>query len=81
MHKWEGDIGYCPGSYRDVWGVSNSGKGYGLCQSTPAIKMANAGGDYLESALTQFRWCDSYAQARYGGWANAYNYWIGHGNW
>lgn len=34
--KWEGEIGYCPAYH----GVPDSG-GYGLCQSTPAHKMAS----------------------------------------
>lgn len=49
---------------------------YGLCQALPASKMATAGGDYMTNPITQLKWCNSYAVGRYGGWANAYNFWI-----
>ncbi len=56
--------------------VANSSSGaYGLCQALPASKMATAGADYLTNPVTQLRWCNGYAQGRYGGWANAYAFW------
>ncbi len=49
--------------------------GYGLCQATPGYKMASEGSDWATNPVTQLRWCNSYAQNRYGGWSNAYNHW------
>jgi resuscitation-promoting factor RpfB len=73
--KWQGRFGYCPPTYEEIHSPS-SGYGYGLCQSTPAIKMSSAGGDYLTNPVTQLRWCSGYAQGRYGSWQNAYNFWV-----
>lgn len=53
----------------------------GLCQALPGSKMASAGPDWETNPVTQLRWCNGYAQARYGGWAAAYNYWLAHHNW
>ena len=55
------------------WNTAGSGA-YGLCQSLPAAKMASAGADYMTNPVTQLRWCHSYAQERYGGWANAWTF-------
>lgn len=74
--KWQGEYGGCP-SYH---GAPSYG-GYGLCQATPPGKMVSAGSDWAWNPITQMRWCDSYAQARYGGWANAYNHWLVSHNW
>lgn len=71
--KWQGQVGYCPPYYEPIHAI-DSGYGYGLCQSTPANKMASAGGDWQTSAVTQLKWCSSYA-SRYGGWEGAYNAW------
>jgi len=49
-----------------TWNRAGSGA-YGICQSL--------------NPLTQLKWCDGYAQSRYEGWANAYRYWLSHGNW
>ena len=57
-----------------VWNGLGSGA-YGLCQSLPATKMATAGGDYMTNPITQLRWCDGYAKARYGSWAGAFEFW------
>ena len=57
-----------------IWNTTGSGA-YGLCQSLPASKMASAGSDYMTNPVTQLNWCNSYAQARYGGWAQAYSFW------
>ena len=48
---------------------------YGLCQSLPADKMAEAGSDWRTNPITQMRWCDDYAHQRYGSWKKAYNFW------
>lgn len=78
--KWQGQVGYCPAYYEERYSPS-SGRGYGLCQSTPAIKMATAGADWATNPVTQLRWCHGYAQKRHGGWAGAYNYWLTNHNW
>lgn len=57
------------------------GTAYGVCQALPGNKMASAGADWATNPITQLRWCNSYAQSRYGGWANAYNYWLNHKVW
>lgn len=64
-------------SHESGWRTTaqNPSGAYGLCQSLPAGKMASAGGDYLSNPVTQMVWCNSYAQSRYGGWANAYTAW------
>lgn len=48
---------------------------YGLCQSLPGSKMASAGADWQSNSVTQLKWCDQYAKARYGSWHAAYNFW------
>lgn len=80
--RWQGQ-NFCPAYYQEKFpgAESNTSTGYGLCQSTPASKMASAGGDWRTSAVTQLRWCSGYAQARYGSWGAAYNHWIAHNNW
>jgi len=77
--KWQGQAGYCPPSYQEIHSPS-SGYGYGLVQSTPAIKMSSAGGDWATNPVTQLRWASGYA-SRYGGWAGAYNHWVTYHNW
>lgn len=54
---------------------------YGLCQALPGTKMASAGADWQTNPVTQLRWCNGYAVARFGGWGGAYNYWLSHNNW
>lgn len=54
---------------------------YGLCQALPGSKMASAGSDWQTNAVTQMKWCTGYATSRYGSWAGAYNFWIGHNWW
>ncbi len=49
---------------------------YGICQALPGRKMASAGVDWESNTLTQLKWCDSYAKARYGSWQNAYHFWL-----
>lgn len=69
--KVQGHHGHCPSYVPDI---PNYG-GYGMCQSTPPSKMASAGKDWQSSAVTQLRWCSSYA-SRYGSWQGAYDFWI-----
>lgn len=49
---------------------------YGICQALPGHKMASAGADWQTNRLTQLKWCNGYAIARYGSWYNAYLFWI-----
>ncbi len=63
-------------------GATNPTSGaYGLCQSLPARKMASAGADWQTNPVTQLRWCNSYAMARYGSWAKAYTFWLANRWW
>lgn len=80
--RWQGQ-NFCPAYYAEKFpgAETHTSTGYGLCQSTPAIKMATAGEDWRTNAVTQMRWCHNYAQRRHGGWANAYNYWVARKNW
>lgn len=74
--KAQGQYGGCP-AYA---GFVPSYGGYGLCQSTPGVKMESAGADWATNPITQLRWCTSYA-AKYGGWGGAYNFWVAHRYW
>jgi uncharacterized protein YabE (DUF348 family) len=76
--KMQGQVGYCP-SYAAT--SFPSGLGYGLCQSTPATKMASAGADWASNPVTQLKWCSGYAIGRYGSWAGAYNFWLSKHYW
>lgn len=70
--KWQGEYGGCP-AYHGA--PTSPSVGYGLCQSTPASKMATAGDDWATSPITQLRWCSNYAVRKYGSWQAAYNFW------
>ena len=76
--KWQGQWGVCPEYYAEKFPGSETvgSLGFGLCQSTPAIKMASAGADWRTNAVTQLRWCSGYALGRYGSWRNAYERWL-----
>lgn len=63
--KWEGEIGYCP----EYHGVPATG-GYGLCQSTPAHKMASMGPGWETDPVLQMKWCHEYAK-KYGSYKEA----------
>jgi resuscitation-promoting factor RpfB len=75
--KAQGEIGSCP-AYA---GYVPSYGGYGLCQSTPGIKMSSAGSDWATNPITQLRWCSGYAEGRYGSWYAAYQHWAAYHNW
>ena len=81
--KWQGQVGSCPAGFAHLYAgdETNPSLGFGLCQSTPAIKMASAGADWQTNPITQLRWCAGYAQGRYGSWAAAYNHWVNYHNW
>ena len=61
--------------------AANPSGAYGLCQALPGTKMATAGSDWATNPITQLRWCNGYAQTRYGGWAAAYNHWLAYRVW
>lgn len=75
--RWQGQSG-CPAYYSEKFpgAETNTSTGYGLCQSTPAIKMATAGSDWRTNPVTQLKWCSGYAIGRYGSWEAAYEQWI-----
>lgn len=77
--RWQGES-ICPSGYIDgpVYGY---GPGYGLCQATPAGKMATAGSDWETNAVTQMEWCSSYAISRYGSWGAAASHWEAAHSW
>ena len=85
--KWQGQWGQCPSFYEQIHDPGNKSIGFGLCQSTPGIKMATFGDDWATNPVTQLKWCTSYARARYGSWTGAYDAWTariaseGHGWW
>lgn len=58
--KWQGQFGRCPDFYEDLHSTSDNRYGYGLCQSTPAIKMASIADDWQTNAFAQLKWCYSY---------------------
>ena len=76
--KLQGQIGYCP-PYAPVSIPNNLG--YGIGQATPGSKMASFGADWKTNVVTQLHWATSYAKARYGSWAAAYNHWQDRHNW
>lgn len=82
--KWQYQTS-CPTSFIPLYDPSTPGIGYGLCQSTPAIKMSDptqgGGPDWATSYATQDSWCTHYANTRYGGWVNAYNHWLVYHSW
>jgi len=63
------------------YAINGGQKAYGTCQSLPGKKMASAGSDWATNTVTQLRWCNSYALARYGSWANAYAFWLNNKYW
>lgn len=77
--KWEGTHD-CPTTPVQVYSWGYVYKGYGVCQSTPAIKMAASGADWQTDPVTQLEWCTLHA-AQYGGWQGAYQHWLSHHNW
>ncbi len=54
---------------------------YGLCQALPPSKMAQFGSDWKDNPVTQLKFCNSYANNRYGSWENAANFIKSNGWW
>ncbi len=80
--RWQGQ-NYCPPYYAEKFPGAEGDRqtGYGLCQSTPANKMANNGEDWRTNPVTQLKWCSDYAYRRYGSWVAAYEHWLVSKNW
>lgn len=80
--RWQGQAG-CPAGYQEKFsGAEGSDQvGYGLCQATPAIKMASAGADWRTNPVTQMKWCAQYALSRYSTWKSAYDFKVRVGWW
>lgn len=51
-----------------------SSSAYGIPQSLPGNKMASAGADWQTNPVTQLRWMNSYVNARYGGFCQAWSH-------
>lgn len=80
--RWQGTRGCAASYYEKFPGAESSDQvGYGLCQATPGIKMASAGSDWRTNAVTQMKWCHSYAISRYGSWQAAYQAKVAKGWW
>ncbi len=65
-------------SHESSWNflaVNASSGAYGLCQALPADKLAEAGEDWKLNPITQMKWCNGYAEQRYGGWKQAQSFW------
>lgn len=78
--KWQGEYGVCPATFTQLYS-DYAEVGYGLCQSTPPIKMSTFGSDWATDPITQLKWCNSYAVSRYGNWYNAYLHWVNYHYW
>jgi uncharacterized protein YabE (DUF348 family) len=76
--KLQGQAGYCPPSPPVI---VPGYLGYGLGQATPGSKMSSAGSDWETNPVTQLKWCNGYALARYGSWSGAYEHWVAYHNW
>jgi hypothetical protein len=59
--------------------ASNPGSGaYGIPQALPGSKMASAGPDWRNNAMTQISWGLGYVGARYGDPCKAWSFWQAH---
>lgn len=62
--------------------ATNSQTGaYGLCQALPPEKMNKFGDDWKTNPVTQLKWCNWYANNRYGSWKKASEFWKNNGWW
>ena len=52
---------------------------YGIPQALPGTKMAAYGADWETNPVTQIKWMAGYVTGRYGGWAQALDWWYKHG--
>lgn len=49
-------------------------KNFNLCRAYPKIKISIIANDYETNPVTQLKWCNQYATARYGSWTAALDY-------
>ena len=79
--------GGCWGSLLTMWNhesgwnehASNPGSGaYGIPQALPGSKMASAGPDWRNNAMTQIAWGLAYVGSRYGNPCRAWGFWQAH---
>jgi hypothetical protein len=79
--------GGCWGSLLTMWNhesgwnehASNPSSGaYGIPQALPGSKMASAGSDWHNNAMTQISWGLGYVGARYGNPCKAWSFWQAH---
>lgn len=79
--------GRCWGSLLTMWNhesgwnehASNPGSGaYGIPQALPGSKMASAGPDWHNNAMTQIAWGLGYVGSRYGDPCRAWGFWQAH---
>lgn len=70
-------------SHESNWNpqAENASGAYGLCQALPGSKMAGYGSDWRTNPVTQLKWCNYYADSKYGSWASAYHFWVSHHYW
>ena len=62
------------------WNATNPSSGaYGIPQSLPASKLAQAGTDWRDDGLTQVQWGENYIQSRYGNPCGAWSHSIQYG--
>jgi hypothetical protein len=79
--------GGCWGSLLTMWNhesgwnehATNPGSGaYGIPQALPGSKMASAGADWRNNAMTQIAWGLAYVGSRYGDPCKAWGFWQAH---
>jgi hypothetical protein len=79
--------GGCWGSLLTMWNhesgwnehAENPGSGaYGIPQALPGSKMASAGPDWRNNAMTQISWGLAYVGSRYGDPCKAWSFWQAH---
>jgi hypothetical protein len=71
QNLWNGESGW-------RWNALNRSSGaYGIPQSLPASKMASAGSDWHDNAVTQIKWGLNYIRGAYGNSQNAWSKWLG----
>jgi len=69
---WNGESNWNPHAEGEM---TELGRAYGIPQSLPGDKMASAGADWRDNAITQVKWGLSYIQDRYGTPCDAWNIW------
>lgn len=71
-------------SYESSWNYTATNPytgAYGLCQALPGSKMSAFGSDWQTNPVTQLKFCNSYANSRYGSWSGAVTFIRNNGWW